>query len=134
MRLNVEKLKFMHFGKLNPKEVYCMTYSASNENYIEETNLGRDLGVIVGCDLKWREHADGMVGKANRKLGMLKKTFESREPGLWKDLYVSPVMPDLEYAVQAWNPHLQEEIDKIERLKRRASRITVLRNLNMKSD
>ena len=64
---------------------------------------------------------DRMVGKANRMLGMLKRTFESREPGLWKDLYVSLVRPHLEYAVQAWNPHLQG--DKIERVQRRATRI-----------
>ena len=32
-------------------------------------------------------------------------------------------MPYLEYVVQAWNPHLQGEIDKIERVKRRATRI-----------
>ena len=43
MRLNVEKCKVMHFGKSNPKEVYCMMDSAGNENDIEETNLERDL-------------------------------------------------------------------------------------------
>ena len=52
-----------------------MTDSAGNENDIEETNLERDLGVIVGSDLKWREHVDRMAGKANRTLGMLKRTF-----------------------------------------------------------
>ena len=34
---------------------------------------------------------------------MLKRTFESREPKLWKDLYVSLLRPHLEYAGQAWN-------------------------------
>ena len=28
------KCKLMHFGKSNPKEVYCMTDSACNENEI----------------------------------------------------------------------------------------------------
>ena len=59
-----------------------MTDSAGNENDIEETNLERDLGVIVGSDVKWRKHVDRMLGKANRTIGMLKRTFESREPGL----------------------------------------------------
>ena len=54
-----------------------------------------------------------MVGKANMILGMLKRTFESRDHGLWKDLYVSLVRPHLEYSVQAWNPYLQGNIDKI---------------------
>ena len=61
----------MHFGKSNPKEVYCMTDSVGNENDIEETNLERDLGVIASSDLKWREHVDRMVGKANMTLCML---------------------------------------------------------------
>ena len=51
---------------------------------IEKTRLDRDLGVIVANDLKWSRHVDRMVGKANRMLGMLKKTFESREPGYGK--------------------------------------------------
>ena len=56
-------------------------------------------------------------------LGMLKRTFESRDPGLWKDLYVSLVRPYLEYAVQAWNPHLQGDFDKFKRIQRRTARI-----------
>ena len=35
MRLNVEKYKVMHFGKSNPKQVYCMKDSAGNENGIK---------------------------------------------------------------------------------------------------
>ena len=87
--------------------------------------------MIVSSHLKWRKNVDRiflidvdrMVGKANRTLGMNKRTFESKEPGLWKDLYVFLVRPHLEYAVQVWNLHLQGDIDKIERVQRRASRI-----------
>ena len=85
--------------------------------------IERDLDANVGHDLKWSGHVDRMIGKANRMLDMLKRTFESRDPGLWKDLYVSLVRPHLEYVVQVWNPHLQGDIDKIERVQRRATRI-----------
>ena len=47
-----------------------------------------------------------MVRKANRILDMLKRTFETRIPNMWKDLYVSLVRPHFGYAVQAWNPYL----------------------------
>jgi hypothetical protein len=77
----------------------------------------------VSDDLKWSGHVNRRVAKANRILGMLKRTFESRDPELWKDLYVSLVRPHLEYAVQAWNPHLQGDIERIERVQRRATRI-----------
>ena len=42
------------------------------------------------------------LGKAHRMIGMLKRTFESGDSRLWKDLYVSQVSPHLEYAVQVW--------------------------------
>ena len=92
------KTKVSDFG-------YNRIFYIMNENDIEETNLERDLGLIVGSDLKRREHVDRIVGKVNRTLAMLKRTFENREPMLWKDLYVSLVRPLLEYSVQAWNPH-----------------------------
>ena len=93
-----------------------MTDTSGNELSIEKTRLERDLGVNVSDDLKWSRHVNRTVAKANRILGMLKRTFESRDPELWKDLYVSLVRPHLEYAVQAWNPHLQGDIERIERV------------------
>ena len=60
---------------------------------------------------------------ANRIPGMFKRIFVSRDLGLWKDLYVSLVRPYLEYAVQAWNLHMEADIDRIERFQRRAIRI-----------
>ena len=54
---------------------------------------------------------------------MLKGTFESSDPMLWKVLYVSLVMPLLEYDAQAWNPHLQADIEKVESVQRRVTRI-----------
>ena len=81
MRLNVEKCKVMHFGKLNPKAKYFMTDYHENEINIEETRLEGDFGVNIGYDLKWSGHVDRMVGKANKMLGMLKRTFENRDSG-----------------------------------------------------
>ena len=68
--------------------------------------------MIVANDLKWSEYVDRMVGMANRMLCMLKGMFESRNPKLWRELYASLVKPHLEYAVKAWNPHLQRELEK----------------------
>ena len=63
-----------------------------------------------------------MVGMANRTLCTLKINFESREPKLWKELYVSLVRPNLDYAVQSCNSHLQGDIEK-KRVQRRSTRI-----------
>ena len=49
---------------------------------------------------------------------MQKRKFDSRDRDLWKDLYVSLVRTYLEYDVQAWNSHLQEETEKMKSLKK----------------
>ena len=57
-----------------------MTDDYGNKRDTEKTNLEKDLSVIVAYYLKWSDHVDITVGKANRILCMLKRTFESRKP------------------------------------------------------
>ena len=64
-----------------------------------------------------------MVEKENQALGILKRSLVSREPKLWKNLYTSLVRPHLEYASSVWNSLLQREIDELEKVQRRATRI-----------
>ena len=62
----------------------------------------KDLDVLIFEDLKWKKQVYLAVSEANKVLGMLKKTFMSREVKLWRDLYVSLIRPHLEYAIQIW--------------------------------
>ena len=95
MMLNVEKSKVIDLRKSSPKLVYYMMDVFGYELDIEKTKLKRGLVAIVGYDLKCKEHVDRMAGKANETLGMLKRTFKSRYPKPWKDIYVSLVSPHL---------------------------------------
>ena len=46
-------------------------------------------------------YVDRMEGKADRTQDMLKRKFESREPELWKDLYVYLVRPYLDFFLKS---------------------------------
>ena len=59
------------------------------------------MGVYISSDLRWARHVDTIVAKANKVLGMLVKTFASRDKELWKMLYISLVRPHLEFASAA---------------------------------
>ncbi len=56
------------------------------------------------------------MAKAKKVLGMLVKTFTSRDAELWKMLYVSLVRPHLEFASLVWNPSLLSDIEVLKRV------------------
>ena len=125
MRLNALKCKIVHFGK--PQED-CIGYtiedlSVGSRVPLEVSCCERDLGVYVSSDLKWSKHVQMIASRANRVLGMLVRTFTSRDVSLWKTLYVSLVRPHLEFASSVWNPYLKGDIKMIEKVQRRATKI-----------
>ena len=63
------------------------------------------------------------VNTANRVLGMIKKTTSVRNKDIILQLYKSLVRPHLEFSVPAWRPHFQKDIDLIEGVQRRATKL-----------
>ena len=63
------------------------------------------------------------ANKANKILGMLSRTFEYRDLELIKSLYTTFVRPHLEFAVAVWSPYLKGDIDVLERVQRRATKL-----------
>ena len=60
---------------------------------------------------------------ANRILGMIKRTFCYLNREIVLQLYKSLVRPHLEYCIQAWRPHLHKDIDLMEKVQRRATKM-----------
>ena len=98
---------------------------------LEETTVERDLGVLISADLKLRAQVEQAATKANRMLGRLKKAFRSRSFYLWRVLYTTYIRPHLEFTIQAWSPHLKQDIAKLEQIQHRATKtITVIKHLS----
>ena len=85
----------------------------------------KDLGVIMASDLKWSKHVEHIVHKANKVLGLLKRTVGGKNKDIFSNLYKTLVRPILEYACPVWSPHLAKDIHEIEKVQRRASRIAL---------
>ena len=56
-------------------------------------------------------------------LGLIRRTFGSKDPVAVKTAYNVLVRPILEYACPVWNPHLVKHIHSIESIQRRATRL-----------
>ena len=85
----------------------------------------KGLGVIMANDLTWTKHVNETVHKANKVLGLLKHTVGIKNKDIFSIFYKSYVWPILEYASLVWSPHLAKDIHEIEKVQRRASRITL---------
>ena len=83
----------------------------------------KDLGVLVQYNLKVDKQCCKAANDANKKLGMIKRWFKNKSKEIMLPLYKSMVRPHLDYCIQAWKPHLRKDVDKFERVPRRATKM-----------
>ncbi|KAG1684579.1 hypothetical protein GQR58_009384 [Nymphon striatum] len=78
------------------------------------------LGVRLSDDLRWNAHINKIVKKANSTLGFVKRNLYSCSEQTKHAAYVTIVRPHLEYASAVWDPYIQDQINSIEAVQRRA--------------
>jgi len=123
---NVTKCKALHIGSCNPCRRYKM-----NGKQLTHINEEKDLGVIVDSDLKFHKQTAASVKKANRSLGLIKKSFALLNRSTLPPLYTSLVRSHLEYANVIWGPFYKEDAKLVEKVQRRATKVvTDLKNLS----
>ena len=79
--------------------------------------------MFTATDLPWSQHVDRINAKANRVLGLVKRTCRDlNDVDTMRTLYCSLVRPLLEYSCETWKPYTKRNIDKLEAVQRRATR------------
>ena len=93
-----------------------------NGNEIERVHHTKLLGVTISDDLKWNNHINEIIKKANTRLfflTLLKSAGPPKQDLI--DTYVSLVRPVLEYACPVWHTSLPQYLhDDIECVQKRA--------------
>ena len=74
-------------------------------------------------DLNFSAHVTHAVKKAQRNLSIICRTISSRKPEVFLPLYNALVRSHLEFAVPVWNPFLIRDIQMIEKIQKRATKI-----------
>ena len=129
MFFNFGKCKCIHIGHGNMDEEYKM-----GDAVLGRTTQEKDLGVTFSADMKVSEQCGIAASKGNQILGLIWRTIMYKEKQLIVPLYKAIVRPHLEYCIQAWRPYRKKDIDKLERIQRRASKmIPELRDLSYES-
>lgn len=115
---NTSKCKSLHLGPKN----HCNSYNL-NDDTLDAVKNEKDLGVIMDDKLKFHVHASATTKKANQVLGLIKKSYTSRDRTTISSLYKALVRPILEYGNVIWGPFYQSDIKMIESVQRRATKI-----------
>ena len=89
---------------------------------LEVVSCAKYLGVDISNDLSWKAHISRITGNANQSLGFLRRNLKATNPALREKAYKAIVRPQLEYAAPVWDPHIQDDISKIEMDHSRAAR------------
>ena len=85
----------------------------------------KDLGVSMNTNMKVSEQCRIAAFKGNQLIGMIRRNISYKEKRLIVPLYKAIVRPQLEYCihVQAWSPYLRKDIDMLEKIQRRATKL-----------
>ena len=85
--------------------------STQNKKYIiNKCDQENDLGVIFDKYLRFDYHINKCISTANKMLGIIKRTFISKEKTVLLTLYKSIVRSHLEYANVIWNNFLKKTV------------------------
>ena len=140
---NVEK--WAHSGRLKFNARKCTVLSVTrkrnpivaeyviNGRPLQHVSQQKDLGMTVSSDLTWSYHIHEQITKANRMLGMLKRsTVQVRHVTTRRSIYLALVRSHLAYASQVWSPQNVSMCGELEKVQRRATKYILA--LPFKSD
>ena len=116
MLFNFAKCKCLHIGPGNTSMNYEMggTILSTAE---------KDLGATMNANMKVSEQCRIAASKGNQVLGMICRNITYKAKSLIVPLYKAIIRSHLEYCIQAWSPYLRKDIDMLEKIQRRATKL-----------
>ena len=115
---NAQKCGLIHFRFDNNNIKYKLSDYEINE-ITEEC----DLVIIVDSSLNFSRDCSKVVKEANNLLGLIKRFFLYTDREILLPLYKCLTRAKLKYYVQAWRPYLIKDINLLEHVQRRATKL-----------
>ena len=109
-------------NRVLPLTLSLDTTPGGTNKEIETVLHEKDLGVIIDNNLKFNSHIDASINKANKIMGLIRRTFDFLDVKTFRALYTALVRPIVEYGQAVWSPYHIGDIRRLESVQRNATR------------
>lgn len=123
LQLYISKCNVISFSRRSDTNAIAFIYKIGN-TALNRTDRVKDLGVIFDDKLSFQYHITFIVNKTYRMLGFSSRSSSKfKKINTYRRLHYCFIRCVLEYASPVWNLYCIVQIDKIERVQRKFTRI-----------
>nr|VZI48127.1 unnamed protein product [Spirometra erinaceieuropaei] len=121
MPFNISKCNFLQLGGFRaPSPRTNFLYGTP----LQQVDSQKDLGLWITSSLKPTLHCAKAAKSATATLQLIRRAFMGFDPDCFSKIFGTFVRPHLEYAIQAWRPWTAKDYTVLEKVQRRATKMT----------
>ena len=122
LKFHPDKCKVLTLGNRSVAHKYTLQVDGISHN-LENVSEMKDLGITIDQNLSFENHINEKISKANRIVGLIRRTFIHLDEAIFTQLFKSLVRPHLEYSNATWYPYKKKHILALENVQRRATKL-----------